>query len=898
MFRNWNHFRPFIFSSFYTSSSQNFKVYQPFNRFPSFGKSYSHFAHHAPRLFSFSKIFLGTSGALMALMTFKVNQLIEWSKDSFSDVISLAITSVNDVFSFGDRFIDWLPTGTWTPATKAKSKNSAQGNSDPFLPSTTSPSLQKSFLSSTPSNDEFSPLIRQLLEIQDILQSHGLEDRLSLPSVVVLGGQSAGKTSVLEALVGYSFLPKGGAAMVTRRPLHLRLVHDPTASKPYAIFGPSKDPSKSAEFTSGDPTKANIGPLYDMGHVEAMLRALNASVDEVIGIDETPIYLSIHASNLPNLSLVDLPGFIQVSSRLQSPQLRERIQKLANRYTSQSNVLLAVCPADIDLANSEALKAAKEVDPEGQRTIGVLSKLDLISSNPEQALATLSLEASEYPLSLGYVGLWAISSEAAGKNNAISPVPQGGISLLRNRLVGALESAMLNRIQALHTGVCDELSEVELGIRVQFDDDRRVSPDAYLAKILSTTTEKVESLSSTTLSRKALEQSLLESMRSGTASSSLDGSVAERINSKSSQRHGNNSLASEISILTRSHIGRSAASVIKSTIINHIETLSKEDEVFKLHPSLGTAAKAACDNILASKLPFLTLSIEASVKPFRRGTDFSFQEWLSVKDTLIRSLKGALVTTDVRISSLANEVGGSRRLRSAVAALNNRSFPTKTPHSEILQPSYMVEYATEASALFSQKESLERRISFLEKSPACNIVPNLGTPENNSSWFGGSWWLSSTITPSLSKNRNELLDEAKLKSTSGCPDVYLNLLAERLANTAALYLHQEIAHSLLGAFGEQLTAAIIKAPSEAMTYNDGRISKASTTDHSATSPGKWSIPTSIVPGSYAFSTTALLFAHENPELSNQLKMQSRRDALAEVRDRLSYFLLSQSQGFR
>ncbi|KAM0684028.1 mitochondrial dynamin GTPase Msp1 [Mitosporidium daphniae] len=826
--------------------------------------SFSKFAYTAPRILSFGKIFLGTSGILVAFVSLKVNQFLEWSKDSFFNIIIYAVDTVDGLSSLGTRILDWLPSGTWVPATKASPKYTHPGET-----SKTGGSVDL-ITSSDPA--EFSPLIRQLLEVQLILRAHGLEDRLSLPSVVVLGGQSAGKSSVLEALIGHSFLPKGGAAMVTRRPLHLRLVHDPTCLRPFAMFEGN---------SSSNHTSSSIGPLYAMEHVEAMLRALNAAVDDTVGVDETPIYLSLHASNLPDLSLVDLPGFIQVSSRHQAPQLRERIQKLADRYTQAPNVLLAVSSADVDLANSEALKAAREADPQGLRTIGVLSKLDLISKDPGQAMEMLSHDTIDYPLPMGYVGLWAA-------NSGESKIPSGGISLLKARLVGALEKAMLSRIQDLYVGVSDELSEVELAMRVQFDDDRRVSPDAYLAKIISSTAAKVESLASTSFSRATLESALLEAVRAGQASSTLDGSVKERISSGSH-------LASEISTLTRSHIGKASMNHIKAVLTNHVEELSKKDPLFKLHPSLSLAASSACESLLASKLGPLTLSVEAAVKPFRRGTDFSSQEWKKSRTDLLQNLHRRLDGIESRLNTLASEVGGLRRLRAAISALpgaKNEINIHGQGHSSATLPSnasgrhtrestsfplssFVAECATEAALLFSEKDILDRRISFLEKSSSCGGA--ITSSSNGGTWLWPFWGGSTAVSEESSPLTGNL------QRMTQCPDVYLNLLAARLADTAALYLHHEIVNSVLGAFGEQLTASVI-FPSEPSDLPEKRIcGRASSMSSSQ-----------LVPGSQSFSAAALRFAQENPELAIQLQMQARRDALTDVRDRLSYFILTQS----
>jgi vacuolar protein sorting-associated protein 1 len=78
--------------------------------------------------------------------------------------------------------------------------------------------------------------LRKLVTVIDELRDVGVSDYITLPRICVLGQQSAGKSSLLENIVGIDFLPRGDG-VVTRRPLELRMIHskDP-AVKPYAVF--------------------------------------------------------------------------------------------------------------------------------------------------------------------------------------------------------------------------------------------------------------------------------------------------------------------------------------------------------------------------------------------------------------------------------------------------------------------------------------------------------------------------------------------------------------------------------------------------------------------------------------------------------------------------------------
>src|SRR6185312_4539297 len=93
--------------------------------------------------------------------------------------------------------------------------------------------------------------------------------------------------------------------------------------------------------------------------------------------------------------------YIQVVGKDQPIELKRKISELCDKYIQAPNVILAISAADTDLANSTALQASRRVDPRGERTIGVITKMDLV--DPEKGAAVLG--DRQYPLRLGYVGV-------------------------------------------------------------------------------------------------------------------------------------------------------------------------------------------------------------------------------------------------------------------------------------------------------------------------------------------------------------------------------------------------------------------------------------------------------------------------------------------------------------
>ncbi|CAG5041977.1 unnamed protein product [Parnassius apollo] len=226
-------------------------------------------------------------------------------------------------------------------------------------------------------------LIPIVNKLQDAFVQMGVHMSLDLPQIAVVGGQSAGKSSVLENFVGRDFLPRG-SGIVTRRPLILQLIH---GNAEFAEFLHCK----GKKFTDFNEVRSEI----------------EAETDRVTGsnkgISPVPINLRVYSPNVLNLTLIDLPGLTKVPIGDQPPDIEQQIKAMIFQFIRrESCLILAVTPANTDLANSDALKLAKEVDPQGLRTIGVITKLDLMDEGTD---ARDVLENKLLPLRRGYIGV-------------------------------------------------------------------------------------------------------------------------------------------------------------------------------------------------------------------------------------------------------------------------------------------------------------------------------------------------------------------------------------------------------------------------------------------------------------------------------------------------------------
>ncbi|KAK0130187.1 vacuolar protein sorting-associated protein 1 [Cadophora gregata f. sp. sojae] len=246
-------------------------------------------------------------------------------------------------------------------------------------------------------------LITLVNKLQDVFTTVGVQNPIDLPQIVVVGSQSSGKSSVLENIVGRDFLPRG-TGIVTRRPLVLQLINR-QAGQANGV--------KNEELIAGGDKEANVDEWGEFLHIPGQkFHDFNKIRDEIVketeaktgrnaGISPAPINLRIYSPNVLTLTLVDLPGLTKVPVGDQPRDIERQIKEMVLKQISKPNaIILAVTGANTDLANSDGLKLAREVDPEGQRTIGVLTKVDLMDDGTD---VVDILAGRIIPLRLGYV---------------------------------------------------------------------------------------------------------------------------------------------------------------------------------------------------------------------------------------------------------------------------------------------------------------------------------------------------------------------------------------------------------------------------------------------------------------------------------------------------------------
>uniref|UniRef100_A0A671MLI7 Interferon-induced GTP-binding protein MxA-like n=1 Tax=Sinocyclocheilus anshuiensis TaxID=1608454 RepID=A0A671MLI7_9TELE len=222
-------------------------------------------------------------------------------------------------------------------------------------------------------SQQYEEKIRPCIDTIDKLRSLGVEKDLALPAIAVIGDQSSGKSSVLEALSGVA-LPRG-SGIVTRCPLELKMIRTKDEEKWHgriSYLGKEED-------------------IDDPAEVEKKIReAQDEMAGPGVGISEELISLQITSANVPDLTLIDLPGIARVAVKGQPENIGDQIKRLIRKFvTKQETINLVVVPCNVDIATTEALQMAQEEDREGERTLGILTKPDLVDKGTEETVVDI-----------------------------------------------------------------------------------------------------------------------------------------------------------------------------------------------------------------------------------------------------------------------------------------------------------------------------------------------------------------------------------------------------------------------------------------------------------------------------------------------------------------------------
>uniref|UniRef100_A0A8D2D9Q2 Interferon-induced GTP-binding protein Mx1 n=1 Tax=Sciurus vulgaris TaxID=55149 RepID=A0A8D2D9Q2_SCIVU len=221
---------------------------------------------------------------------------------------------------------------------------------------------------------QYEEKVRPCIDLIDALRALGVEQDLPLPAIAVIGDQSSGKSSVLEALSGVA-LPRGSGE---DRSLIIAAGHlvasraNEEAGAGGGVAGQGQLLDEEVELSEASQVEGEVN------------KAQNIIAGSGLGISDELISLEVSSPGVPDLTLIDLPGITRVAVGDQPADIGRQIKRLIRKYIQkQETINLVVVPSNVDIATTEALSMAQEEDPDGDRTIGILTKPDLVDKGTE-----------------------------------------------------------------------------------------------------------------------------------------------------------------------------------------------------------------------------------------------------------------------------------------------------------------------------------------------------------------------------------------------------------------------------------------------------------------------------------------------------------------------------------
>jgi hypothetical protein len=463
--------------------------------------------------------------------------------------------------------------------------------------------------------------------------------------------------------------------MVTRRPIELTLVHTPG----------------TAEY--GEFPALGLGRISDFSAIQKTLTDLNLAVPASEAVSDEPIDLRIYSPHVPDLTLIDLPGYVQLASLDQPESLRDKIADLCARYIRAPNIVLAVCAADVDLANSPALRASRAVDPLGQRTLGVVTKMDLVPATQGAAI----LAGNRYPLHLGYVGVVCKPSGAKGRREtAAAAAARGehdyfeanrdafgaggaatavGTGTLRKRLMEVLESSMASALHGVTNQVQLELEDATYQFKVQYN-DRRISPETYMAETIDALKARLRAGEAhfRKPAVRAKLRALLDTRVMGVLESlywaeprtpELAQLAADaRLAPTDVDPFWRHKLDAASSLLTKSGVGRDATALLAEGLRSLIDTITAGP--FTHHPATAERLVALAHAILRERLGPASDQVENAIKPYKYEVELEPREWETGRVAALAQGEAEVAAAEAKLKDIRTKVGGSRRLNALV----------------------------------------------------------------------------------------------------------------------------------------------------------------------------------------------------------------------------------------
>ena len=310
----------------------------------------------------------------------------------------------------------------------------------------------------------------QLLDVIDLLRSQGVSRYVPLPQLIVCGDQSSGKSSVLEAISGVQFPTKD--SLCTRFATEVILRRDSTKSASVTITpGSERSDDERKKLLEFKPPTVDFNEFPSL--IEGAKKAMGLSETEAFSDDVLKVEIS--GPEQPHLTLVDLPGLIHAGKTEQSAKDVELVSLLVRSYMAKTrSIILAIVSAKNDSANQVVTRLARDFDPKGNRTLGIITKPDTlhVGSDSERDFQNLAMN-KDVVFRLGWHVLrnrdydtkdCSVAERDEKEKDFFSkgiwtslPMPTLGISALKPRLSTVLKDQIVSELPSL-------IHDVEVGI--------------------------------------------------------------------------------------------------------------------------------------------------------------------------------------------------------------------------------------------------------------------------------------------------------------------------------------------------------------------------------------------------------------------------------------------------
>ncbi|RIA95863.1 P-loop containing nucleoside triphosphate hydrolase protein [Glomus cerebriforme] len=261
------------------------------------------------------------------------------------------------------------------------------------------------------------------IEILNKLRSIGAQSAVDLPTVVFCGNQSAGKSSLLEAISGIQ-LPRSDGTC-TRCVMEIRLIqsssdwscqvslrkeydaHEKKLIRPEeSKFGDIINDPDNVEIVARRAQKALLNPYSSpedyFNHDFENINYVDDAVDNELKFTKNVVCLEIKGPKVPNLSLIDLPGIIRHVENVEDERFIKLIEELVEDYISkEQSIVVATISCKDEIDNQAIVTLAKKADKQGLRTLGVLTKPDTIEEGTHDNWIKI-VRGDAHSLALGY----------------------------------------------------------------------------------------------------------------------------------------------------------------------------------------------------------------------------------------------------------------------------------------------------------------------------------------------------------------------------------------------------------------------------------------------------------------------------------------------------------------